>query len=111
VRERLRALLSTTVDPARLDDLVLAASELVTNAVVHGEGPIAVSVWTGPGLVRVEVCDNGVALPESVSHSWHEGETGRGLLIVDVVASRWGVSPKRPGPGKAVWFELEAASR
>src|SRR5687767_6960258 len=57
VRQRLYALLSTTPSP-HVDDVVLAGSELVTNAVVHGEGPVVVTVWTGP-TIRVEVGDSG----------------------------------------------------
>ena len=104
VRQRLSALLTAT-PPTQLDDVMLAASELVTNAVVHGEGPVVVTVWTVPAI-RVEVGDSGPGTPQLLSgRGFHE--SGRGLLIVDAVASRWGVLPKIPGPGKAVWFEVE----
>ena len=105
VRQRLSALLTTT-PPPQLDDVVLAASELVTNAVVHGEGPVVVTVWTVPAI-RVEVGDSGPGTPHPLDGRGDD-ESGRGLRIVGAVASRWGVLPKVPGPGKAVWFELEA---
>jgi signal transduction histidine kinase len=105
VRERLHVLLTPS---PQLDDVMLAASELVTNAVVHGEGDVVVSVWTVPG-VRVEVADSGPGTPRLLTARGYDDESGRGLFIVDAVASRWGVLPKIPGPGKAVWFEVDVA--
>jgi len=105
VRRRLNALLTTTPRP-RLDDVILAASELVTNAILHGNGPVVVSVRTGPPL-RVEIADSGEGTAQRLTGLGHEDEAGRGLFIVDVVTTRWGVLPTMPGPGKTVWFEMD----
>jgi anti-sigma regulatory factor (Ser/Thr protein kinase) len=91
---------------ARLDDLLLATSELVTNAVLHGEGAVAVTVWPGPVVFRVEVSDDGEGTPQPRRDHQEDDETGRGLLIVAALSTRWGVWPKRHGPGKTVWFEM-----
>jgi hypothetical protein len=64
--------------------------------------------------VRVE-CDGSRGLLVSVTDgSAHtplkraagpEDDSGRGMLLVDVISDRWGVQT-RPGTGKAVWFQL-----
>ena len=105
VRRRLSAFLAHTPKD-RLDDLLLATSELVTNAILHGEGPVAVAVWPGPVVLRVEVSDDGRATPQPRQDHDEDDEAGRGLQIVEVLSSRWGVWPKRHAPGKTVWFEL-----
>ncbi len=53
--------------------------------------------------MRVEVADHDPALPVQ-QHPPAEAVTGRGLLIVDALATRWGVEPA--ADGKTVWFEL-----
>ncbi len=94
------------VDRRNVDDVKLLVSELVTNAVRHPrrQGHIDLSVEVGRGRVRVEVADpgEGFARPR-VGEPPPEALGGRGLLIVDRVASRWGVTP---GPPTRVWFEL-----
>jgi anti-sigma regulatory factor (Ser/Thr protein kinase) len=102
---RLLTTLFVTLPEAQLDDILLAASELVTNAVLYGDGPVEVGASGGPGMVRVEVTDDGGAVP-APRWACDEDEGGRGLLIVDLLATRWGVTPRRPGPGKTVWFEI-----
>jgi anti-sigma regulatory factor (Ser/Thr protein kinase) len=91
----------------------LLTSELVTNALVHGGGPITVRVdlreepIPGDGshdTVRIEVGDTSPVQPE-VKQVEADEESGRGMLLVDALAPRWGVK-SRPGPGKAVWFEF-----
>lgn len=90
-----------------LETVKLATSELVANAVRYGDGPLVLVVDVRPETVRVEVHDTGAhRLPGPSRDSRHEGEGGRGLLIVDAVAARWGVSETALPPGKAVWFEF-----
>ncbi|MFF9806485.1 ATP-binding protein [Streptomyces coeruleorubidus] len=59
------------------------------------------------GVLRVEVADAASAkrLPTAAPSSRPEGESGRGLLLVDVLAERWGTAPRSP-VGKTVWAEL-----
>lgn len=53
--------------------------------------------------VRVEVTDDAAHPPVLRRVNWDE-ESGRGLLLVDTLASRWGTEPV--GAGKRVWFEV-----
>lgn len=86
----------------------LLVSELVTNAIVHGRSGAAVDVELIPAGIRVVVSDDSPApLPAVDLQPRTSAEGGRGLLIVSLLASRWGVSPS-PAGGKAVWFELDA---
>jgi anti-sigma regulatory factor (Ser/Thr protein kinase) len=106
VRGRLAEVLQGAPE-CTVDDVLLAASEVITNAVVHGEGPMAVRVWPNADVVRLEVTDNGRAHPCANLDPTQDEENGRGLLIVDVLTSRWGVAPADPGPGKTLWFEID----
>lgn len=88
---------------------MLVASELVNNAIRHGEGRVTVRFWPRPDGLRMEVTDSGPRGPEPTRPD-ADDESGRGLLIVDALASRWGSEPVEAGPGKTVWFELDAQS-
>lgn len=89
-----------------LDDLVptaeLLASELVSNALRHSSGPLRLTLERVSGL-RCLVSDGTVDLPRPAD-AGPDDESGRGLLLVDMLAARWGceVGPE----GKNVWFEL-----
>jgi anti-sigma regulatory factor (Ser/Thr protein kinase) len=84
---------------------LLAVSELVTNAVTHGRGPVRVRVALRRSRLRVEVEDEGAGLPaEPHAAVGADDVGGRGLRIVASVASDWGHS--RPGDDRSVvWFE------
>lgn len=97
--------LEDTVAAVRSDDVALATTELVTNAVLHGREPIVVTVRLLGDSVRVEVRD-GSALSPAFSMLDPTAVTGRGLLLVSAVADRWGVDPD--GEGKVVWFVVGA---
>ncbi|KGN42551.1 ATP-binding protein [Knoellia aerolata] len=107
LRQLLRALLEPS-PPQWAEDAVLVASEVVTNAVLHGEGPVMVRARRSPGLLRVEITDVGAALPHP-TFTAEDAEDGRGLLIVEALAARWGVDAAHPEPGKTVWFEMGTA--
>ena len=107
-RQRLKTLLPT-LPPEQLDDVILATSEVVTNAILHGKGPVRLRAWTGSTAVRVEVSDAGQRNPQPATGIGSDEEAGRGLLIVDIVTTRWGALPTIPGPGKTVWFEVDVA--
>ena len=49
----------------------------MTNAIVHGEGAVASTLWTGPVAFRVEVSDNGEATPEPRQDHQEDDATGR----------------------------------
>jgi anti-sigma regulatory factor (Ser/Thr protein kinase) len=92
------------------DDCSLAAlltSELVTNAVRHGGSRAVIDAHAPGGVLRVSVQDDNPALPVVGDHPDLTSESGRGLHLVDALASRWGVEKAPQGEGKAVWFELD----
>ena len=105
VRRRLRDAVSGTVFEARIDDAELAATELVTNAVLHGRQPIRVTIRVDEERLRVEVSDASAVSP-TFSLLDPTAVTGRGLLLVASVADHWGVDPEPEG--KTVWMELSS---
>ena len=97
-------------DEHRVDDVELLTSELVTNAIRHAESAVILRVAAGP-RIRVEVHDSrpptGVVQerlddPPAVPST---DPGGRGLLLVNALARRFGVEAGADG-GKVVWFEL-----
>ncbi|MFC4588198.1 ATP-binding protein [Sphaerisporangium corydalis] len=106
VREALRADGWQEVDEAEL-----LVSELFTNAVRHSRsgsrphGLVTLVVTEHTGSVRIEVIDEGS--PErvpSVQDADVDGDGGRGLWLVEQIASTWGVRENLTG--RAVWFEI-----
>ncbi|CAN5625538.1 hypothetical protein BH24ACT14_BH24ACT14_20010 [soil metagenome] len=85
------------------DTTELLVSELVTNAVLHSRSAVGVRISAGGSVVRVEVSDGSTMLPAPRGFS-ADAATGRGLELVEVLSSRWGVEPRQDG--KTVWFEL-----
>ena len=97
------------VDVATRNVVELLASELVTNAVRHGSSDphesILLSAQRMDGAVHVEVCDEGHAgFEERPNPSGPLEPGGNGFVLVEALASRWGV---RPGSPTCVWFEAE----
>ena len=83
----------------------LLVTELVTNAVKHGDDPIRVELeWDGEA-VWVTVEDGCAAMPALMAPP-PEADGGRGLLLVDQMADEWGVA--RVGTGKQIWFALRS---
>ena len=71
----------------RLSDIELAVSELATNAVEHGTGPMfAVSTFTTPRQFIVEVVSDGEREPDTITAPTPDQFTGRGLHIAWNVA-------------------------
>ncbi|WP_329300721.1 SpoIIE family protein phosphatase [Streptomyces sp. NBC_00659] len=110
-RQQLRELLHDWASADQLDSAVLLVSEMVTNVLVHTDvDALLVAEVTGePGKrrIRAEVTDGSDALP----HRRHPGElasSGRGLVLVEMLADAWGVDPR--GQGKSIWFEFSEAA-
>jgi hypothetical protein len=94
--------------PAEVRDAaVLLAGEILTNAVVHGGGWFLLQVDAAPETVYVEVADSTEGHP-TVLHPSSDREHGRGMAIVDAMASAWGTAQR--GSHKVVWFELATGS-
>ncbi len=86
-----------------VDDAVLVATELATNALLHAGGVAAVSVETAGGGVRIEVHDR-TRIPPLLARSSEDAMTGRGLRLVGALCTRWQAEPT--AAGKVVWAEL-----
>lgn len=93
------------VPPEVCETAILLASELVTNAVIHAQPPVRMTVVANAAEIRVEVSDGAQQLPVLRERSCTPG--GRGMYLVHNCASRWGVQPD--ARGKVVWFEIRAA--
>jgi anti-sigma regulatory factor (Ser/Thr protein kinase) len=90
-----------------VDDALLVASELVTNAVRHGRPEIVLFVRRLRDGVRIAVRDEGEDVPApAMDTPTVDRPTGRGLLIVAATARQWGVTAHPDRPGKTVWAEL-----
>ncbi len=90
------------LEPA-IDDATLLVSELVTNAILHARSPVDLVVRKVRTAVRVEVYDEGSGVAQPLS-SELDASAGRGLGLVQAVATRWGVDDAEVG--KTVWFEI-----
>lgn len=91
------------MDPARQ-----VIAELAVNAVTHGRVPgrdFRLTLYVVADTLRIEVTDTlGELLPQP-QQAPTDSESGRGLLLVEALADRWGVSEGR-FPRKTVWAEL-----
>jgi anti-sigma regulatory factor (Ser/Thr protein kinase) len=84
-----------------VESAVLLTSELASNAVVHAGGEYMVTIRRNPGSIRVELVNDA---PETLPVLREASEGGRGLRLVEAVASRWGT--ESDAAHKLVWFEL-----
>ena len=87
--------------PDRRADVLLLATELVTNAFRHGSPPISLTIDRQAGALRVEVEDAGEGRPAREPDPGPAG--GWGLLLVEEAADRWGVVDGSTN----VWFEVD----
>ncbi|SEG89123.1 hypothetical protein SAMN04489712_12325 [Thermomonospora echinospora] len=87
---------------------VLLTSEFVTNGIVHGTGAITVVVLETESGVRIEVTDAGSGKLPRMRESGVDAEGGRGLFLVDHLASRW--DHVRTDAGLTAWFELDTTA-
>jgi serine phosphatase RsbU (regulator of sigma subunit)/anti-sigma regulatory factor (Ser/Thr protein kinase) len=99
VADELRALGRT----ALIDDAVLVASELASNALLHANGIAGVSVTRRDTVVRIEVHDQ-TRVPPVMARQSLDAMTGRGLRLVASLSKEWGAEPT--DGGKVVWAEL-----
>ncbi|GAA2984809.1 ATP-binding protein [Actinokineospora diospyrosa] len=97
------ALRSWSVAEELVCDVVLATSELVTNAIEHSGGDIRVELSLAGGRVLLRVGDDAEATPVRKAPSLLS-ERSRGLTIVAAMSLAWGHEPD--GDGKWVWAEF-----
>ncbi|MEV3856298.1 ATP-binding protein [Streptomyces sp. NPDC050095] len=114
---RARALLHAVLGAWRVGQEVLESAELVLSELVTNAMRVSVPCarYIGvrmvrpesDGVLRLEVIGMGPGRPEI--RVPEEDETrGRGLMLVDVLAHRWGAEVRECGIGKTVWAELKA---
>ena len=99
------------LDPDLVYDAQLLVTELVANAVKHGQPTITLQLRLDPPGIGVRVHDAGSALPVIAGEVAPEQPHGRGLRIVSALASDWGIETSPDEPGKTVWFHLRSAMR
>ncbi|AEG45583.1 SpoIIE family protein phosphatase [Isoptericola variabilis] len=107
------------VDSEQRRTAMLLTSEVLTNALEHGRAPITVTVEVDDRRLRVGVRDGCTREPELKSPEPHD-LSGRGVLFLERLASRWGVDKHEDsdavgrhadaGAGKTVWFEIDRGS-
>lgn len=93
---------------ALLDPVLLVVSELVGNAVRHGRPPVDMRLRKAGRGVRVAVHDEASTAP-AMQAAGSDAESGRGMLLVDAVASESGVE-QIEGDGKVVWARVDPES-
>jgi anti-sigma regulatory factor (Ser/Thr protein kinase) len=93
----------------RKQDVLLLVAELVANCVVHANAheadEIVMELLIAPDFVRVAVTDRGSSSTPTVRSKSSILEGGRGLVLVESLSDRWGVT--RDGTRLTrVWFEI-----
>ena len=88
-------------DERWLTDAALIVDELVSNAVKHADGCTGLSVHADADGVRVAAADTSPQWPRRRKPDF---TGGRGLMIIEELAARWGVEPN--DDGKSVWADL-----
>ena len=104
VRRMVEGALGPQVPADVLADAVLVASELASNVILHARTDLTFRVaWDGQTVI-LEAADRVPgALPAVAAPPPHQ-PSGRGLWMIDQLASRWGCTPHPAG--KRVWVEL-----
>jgi anti-sigma regulatory factor (Ser/Thr protein kinase) len=102
-RELVREHLASVAPPEAVEAAALLATELVTNAVLHARTAIVLAVDLEPGRILIRVGDESDVMPARRNYAT-EAATGRGLALVDRLATAWGVDPSPRG--KEVWAEI-----
>jgi anti-sigma regulatory factor (Ser/Thr protein kinase) len=103
-RRQVRAAIRAWKVPVDPDIAILLTSDLVTNAIMHGDGEtVTLAVRCSGSRLRVDVYDTSRSLPVAVDGP-ADSENGRGLVLVAALSTEWG-SFHTPA-GKAVYFTL-----
>lgn len=98
------------VKPRVLEDLRLLISELVTNSVMHARNETSDEAWievrlkTTDNAIQAEVTDRGPGFDRPTQYR-EMGEGGRGLFLLNKIASRWEVF--HDGVNNHVSFEVK----
>jgi anti-sigma regulatory factor (Ser/Thr protein kinase) len=105
-REWVIALAEPFVSRARIADLRLVISEVITNAVRHGgSGDVVVGVMPKEGYLCVQVTDTGDGFAPRPRALEPDDDGGFGLFLVERLTRRWGLT--RENQNTRVWFEFD----
>ena len=107
-----RAFVRTTLGGWGVDDetteaAVLAASELVTNAIIHTSAGCELHLLLDDGVLTGTVRDAGSAVVRTSGAADPLAVHGRGLHVVQALSARWG--SRLDEVGTTVWFVLETS--
>jgi hypothetical protein len=103
-RRQVRAAICAWTVPVDPDIAVLLTSDLVTNAITHGDGrTVTLAIRCCCGHLRIDVYDTSRSMPMAVNEPAFT-ETGPGLVLVAALSTEWG-SFRTPA-GKVVYFTL-----
>src|SRR4051794_26042810 len=89
-----------------VETVVMLVSEVTTNVVIHARSMMTLRMAVNKPRVKVWVEDCSTACPQPRSAE-DDDEGGRGLWLVDALASSWGC--EMTSTGKQVWFEVSSA--
>ncbi|MEU7040099.1 ATP-binding protein [Streptomyces varsoviensis] len=106
-RHHVEALLTEWKLGGLIEDASLVVSELTTNAVIHAKGIgdfFEVELRRRSGVLILEVSDSYQWRMPVLREPGAEDTDGRGLLLVNALAEKWGVRPRQTG--KTVWAQL-----
>lgn len=106
-RQQLKELLHDWPSEDQVDSAVLLLSEMLTNVLVHTDADALLLAEVrgerGARRMHVKVTDTSDDLPH-VRRPGELASSGRGLVLIELLADTWGVDPQ--GEGKSIWFEL-----
>jgi anti-sigma regulatory factor (Ser/Thr protein kinase) len=103
-RSQVRAVIRAWKVPVDPDIAVLLTSDLVTNAITHGDGEtITLAIRCSRSHLRIDVYDTSRSLPMAVGEPVG-AQTGRGLVLVAALSTEWGSF--RTPTGAAMYFTL-----
>jgi serine phosphatase RsbU (regulator of sigma subunit)/anti-sigma regulatory factor (Ser/Thr protein kinase) len=88
---------------ALADTACLLVTEVLTNAIRLARSPVDLRLYLAADQIIIEITDDSVRIPQRRLPSLDD-ENGRGLLLVEALATSWGTRPA--DPGKTVWFTL-----
>jgi anti-sigma regulatory factor (Ser/Thr protein kinase) len=103
-RSQVRAAIRDWRVPVDPDIAVLLTSDLVTNAITHGDGEtVTLAIRCSRGRLRIDVYDKSCSRPAGAGGP-ADTDTGHGLVLVAGLSTEWG-SFRTPA-GKAMYFTL-----
>jgi hypothetical protein len=102
-RAFVRSSIGDEVSGSALQDVLLVASEMVSNVIRHAQTPLTLSLELHSSYVRLAVTD-GEPPFDAVAETAVDAESGRGMGIIGSISRGWGVGDTPIG--KSIWAEI-----